>query len=87
GDLDAADAEISALLTESVLAEIVARLPDALLSDPAVAADFATPQAARERYLGYLLTRIQSPRAFVAEATAAKSKAASEPPRRLHSRR
>jgi hypothetical protein len=87
GDLDAADAELSALLTETVLTEIVASLPDALLSDPAVAADFATPQAARERYLGYLLTRIAAPRGFVAEATAAKSKAASEPPRRLHSRR
>ena len=87
GDLEAADAELSALLTESVLSEIVARLPDALLADPAVAADFTTPEAARERYLGYLLTRIHAPRAFVAEATAAKSKAASEPPRRLHSRR
>jgi hypothetical protein len=86
-DLEAADTELSALLTESVLAGIVSRLPDALLADPAVASDFATPDAARERYLGYLLTRIQSPRAFVAEATAAKSKAASEPPRRLHSRR
>lgn len=87
GDLEAADAELSVRLTESVLTDVVSRLPDALLADPAVAADFATPDAARERYLGYLLTRIQSPRAFVAEATAAKSKAASEPPRRLHSRR
>ena len=51
-----------------------------VLTDPA-------ELAARERYLAYLLTRIQSPRAFVAEATAAKSKAATEPPRRLHSRR
>jgi hypothetical protein len=87
GDLDEADEELSARLTEAVLTDVVFRLPDALLADPAVALDFATPDAARERYLGYLLTRIQSPRAFVAEATAAKSKAASEPPRRLHSRR
>ncbi len=87
GDLEAADAEMAARLSEPVLTEIVARLPDALLADPLVAADFPTPDAVRERYLGYLLTRIQSPRAFVAEATAAKSKAASEPPRRLHSRR
>jgi hypothetical protein len=87
GDLEVADAELSALLTEPVLTDIVGSLPDALLSDPAVAADFATPDTARERYLGYLLTRIQAPRAFVAEATAAKSKAVSEPPRRLHSRR
>lgn len=86
-DLDAADAELSALLTESVLTDIVARLPDALLADPLVAADFPSIEATRERYLSYLLTRIASPRAFVAEATAAKSKAATEPPRRLHSRR
>ncbi|HEX2208048.1 MAG TPA: HipA family kinase [Longimicrobium sp.] len=87
GDLEAADAELSATLTESVLAGVVAALPDALLDDPLVAADFATPDAARERYLAYLTTRIQAPRAFVAEAAAAKSKAATEPPRRLHSRR
>jgi hypothetical protein len=87
GDLEAADAESAAVLTEPVLADIVRRLPDGLLADPAVAADFATPEAARERYLAYLLTRIQSPRAFVAEAIAARTKAASEPPRRLHSRR
>jgi hypothetical protein len=87
GDLEAADEELSARLTEAVLSEIVARLPDALLADPAVAADFSTPDAARERYLGYLLTRIQSPRAFVAEAIAAREKAATEPPRRVHSRR
>lgn len=87
GDLQAADEELAARLTEGVLAEIVARLPDALLADPAVAQDFATPAEARERYLGYLRTRIQAPRAFVAEAAAAKAKAASEPPRRLHSRR
>jgi hypothetical protein len=87
GDLQAADEEMAARLTEPVLTEIVGRLPDALLADPLVAADFPTPDAARERYLGYLLTRIRSPRAFVAEAIAAREKAATEPPRRLHSRR
>ena len=87
GDLEAADAELSKLLTESVLADVVAALPDALLADPLVAADFPTPDAARERYLAYLTTRIQAPRVFVAEAAAARSKAATEPPRRLHSRR
>ena len=87
GDLEEADAELSAALTDEVLADVVGRLPDALLADPAVASDFATPEAARERYLGYLRTRIQAPRAFVAEATAAKERLASEPPRRVHSRR
>lgn len=87
GDLQAADAELSARLTESVLAEIVGSLPDALLADPLVAAEFPTPDAARERYLAYLTTRVRSPRAFVAEAVAAREKAAAEPPRRVHSRR
>lgn len=87
GDLQAADADLSARLTQSVLADVVSRLPDALLADPLVAADFPTPQAARERYLAYLTTRIHPPRAFVAEAIAAREKAAAEPPRRVHSRR
>jgi len=87
GDLEAADEESAALLTDQVLEEIVTRLPDALLEDPALAADFASPDAARGRYLEYLRTRIRAPRAFVAEALAAREKAASEPPRRLHSRR
>ena len=75
GDLQAADEECAARLADGVLAEIVGRLPDALLADPAVAADFATPEAARERYLAYLRTRIQAPRAFVAEATEATDEA------------
>jgi hypothetical protein len=87
GDLRAADEQAAAVLTDEVLAEIVGKLPDALLADPAVAHDFATPAAARERYLDYLRTRIRPPRAFVDEALAAREKAASEPPRRLHSRR
>jgi hypothetical protein len=87
GDLRAADEESAALLTDGVLGEIVAAVPDALLSDPAVALDFATPEVARERYLAYLRTRIRAPRAFVDEAVAARDRAASEPPRRLHSRR
>ena len=87
GDLHAADEEMAARLTEPVLTEIVGALPDALLADPLVAADFPTPDAARERWLAYLLTRIAAQRAFVAEAIAAREKAATEPPRRLHSRR
>ncbi|HEU0014781.1 MAG TPA: HipA family kinase [Longimicrobium sp.] len=87
GDLQAADADLAPLLSDDVLAGIVARLPDALLADPALAADFATPEAARERYLGYLRTRIAAPRAFVQAAAEARTRAAAEPPRRLSSRR
>ncbi|HEX6909333.1 MAG TPA: HipA family kinase [Longimicrobium sp.] len=87
GDLRGADEELAARLSDGVLEEIVARLPDALLADPAIAADFATPRAARERYLDYLRTRIRAPRDFVDAAVAARETAAGAPPRRLHSRR
>jgi hypothetical protein len=87
GDLRAADEASAAALTDPVLEGIVGRLPDALLADPALAADFPSPEAARERYLGYLRTRIRAPRAFVDAAIAARETAASAPPRRLHSRR
>lgn len=87
GDLDAADAFAAARLTDDVLAAIVGALPDALLEDRSVAADFATPDAARERYLAYLTTRIRFPRAFVAEAVEARAKLEREPRPRLHSRR
>jgi hypothetical protein len=87
GDLDAADAEAAGRLTEGVLGQIVGHLPDALLEDRAVAADFATPDEARARYLHYLRTRIQAPRAFVAEAAEARATLHREPRPRLHSRR
>ena len=87
GDLRGADEELAARLSDGVLEEIVGRLPDALLADPAIASDFATPKAARERYLAYLRTRIRAPRDFVDAAVAARETAASAPPRRLHSRR
>jgi hypothetical protein len=87
GDLDAADADAAARLTDDVLARIVGCLPDALLADRAVAQDFATPDAARERYLEYLRTRIRAPRAFVAEAAEARATLQREGRPRLHSRR
>jgi len=87
GDLDAADAFAAVRLTDDVLAAIVGSLPDALLEDRSVATDFATPDAARERYLAYLTTRIRGPRAFVAEAAEARTRLEREPRPRLHSRR
>jgi hypothetical protein len=87
GDLRAADEESAAALTDGVLEQVVGRLPDALLADPAIAADFATPGAARERYLDYLRTRIRAPRDFVDAAVAARETASAAPARRLHSRR
>ncbi|MET0398208.1 MAG: HipA family kinase [Longimicrobiaceae bacterium] len=87
GDLEAADAELAARFTDAALAGVLARVPDALLEDPAVAADFPSPEAARERYAGYLATRLRGPRAWVAEAAAARERRLAEPPRRLAARR
>lgn len=87
GDLEAADADAAARLTDEVLAEIVDHLPDALLEDRAVAADFATPAEARTRYREYLQTRMRAPRAFVAAAAEARETLRREPRPRLHSRR
>jgi hypothetical protein len=87
GDLDAADEDAAARLTDAVLEEIVGRLPDALLEDRALASDFATPAEARTRYLDYLRTRMRAPRAFVAQAAEARETLRREPRPRLHSRR
>jgi hypothetical protein len=87
GDLEAADAELAPRFTDDALAGVLALVPDALLEDPALAADFPSPEAARERYAGYLATRLRGPRAWVAEAAAARERRRAETPRRLHSRR
>jgi hypothetical protein len=87
GDLRAADDEMAEALTSDVMEEIVAALPDALLADPAITADFATAPEARERYLRYLTERIRAPRTFVDEAINARDVRRREPPPRLSSRR
>lgn len=87
GDLEAADAEIATRLQESVMRDVVACLPDALLRDPAIATEFPDPQQARDRYAEYLCTRITAPRAFVAQAVEARATAETQPARRIQSRR
>jgi hypothetical protein len=87
GDLMNADAEMSAMLTDDVIAHVLAQLPDALLTEPAIRADFASPAAARARYHAYLTTRLRAPRDFVTEAIAARERRLSEAPRHLSARR
>ncbi|HEX5724700.1 MAG TPA: HipA family kinase, partial [Longimicrobiaceae bacterium] len=87
GDLEAADAELAAALTGAVVEEVLAALPDGLLADPALAADFPSPEAARRRYRDYLALRLRPPRAFVAEALAAREQARTAPRPRLRARR
>lgn len=87
GDIDTADAELSRRLVDDVIRGVVAAVPDDLLAAPAIVADFVTPEAARERYTDYLITRLRSPRAFAGEADAARQRAGRMPAQRIFSRR
>ncbi|HEX6573933.1 MAG TPA: HipA family kinase [Gemmatimonadaceae bacterium] len=86
-DIRAADAELSPIITQEVIRDIVGAVPDDLLEADAIISDFPTASQARERYVDYLVTRVQSPRAFVDETVTAKERAAQTPPRRVMSRR
>lgn len=87
GDIGEADDELSALLEDHVIRDVIASVPDELLASQAIRADFATPEAARSRYHEYLSARARAPRAFVDEIIAAKERMARTPPRRVYSRR
>jgi hypothetical protein len=87
GDLRAADDELSARLTSDVICDVLAAVPDELMSSDAARTEFPTTAAARKRYADYLTTRISAPRAFVDEAAAARERAERTPPRRVLSRR
>jgi hypothetical protein len=88
GDLAAADAACAAALTPDVIAGVVDAVPDELYLDNAGApAEFASANAARERYRTYLTRRLMSPRAFAAEAVAAQGQVRREPPRHIPARR
>ena len=87
GDIEAADRDFGHALSEEVFASILARIPEALLVDDVGGREFATAADARDRYLAYLSARLRGPRAFVAEAVAAKDRVLREPPRRLSARR
>jgi hypothetical protein len=87
-DLHAADAMSAALLSESVISDVVATVPDSLLADArAAGGDFASAAEARERYVRYLALRLQAPRAFLAEAVQAQEQLRREPPLHLKARR
>ncbi|WP_420036486.1 HipA family kinase [Streptomyces sp. cg28] len=54
-DTRAADAELAPRVTEGLLREVLALVPDAWLT-----ADFATPEQARDAYVSFLLARARS---------------------------
>ena len=87
GDLRAADERLAARLTPERIAAVLEAVPETLLLDPARPGEFATAAEARERYVRYLTTRLEAPRAFAAEAERAREAALREPPRPLSARR
>ena len=87
GDLEAADREMTATLDAARIDDVLARVPDALLTDSVGGREFASASEARARYREYLLQRLEAPRAFLAQALEAREQRRREPPRRLAARR
>jgi hypothetical protein len=87
GDLEAADAELAPQLTGELLDEVLAQVPDALLTDPVSGSGFPTAADARARYRDYVTARLAAPRPFLAEALAARERLRQQPARPLSARR
>lgn len=85
-DLRAADARLAPRLTPDALRAILAAVPEALLLDP-LARDFESAEAARQRYLVYLETRLAQPREFVEQALQSQAARRLNPVKRRTSRR
>lgn len=87
GPLDHVDAACAAQLEGQVLEQILQQVPDALFEGVGGQREFASPDEGRGRYIRYLRERLTPPRAFVAEASAARIAQRSMTPRPLSARR
>ena len=85
--IEEADGPMAAALTDDVIRAAVGDVPEEMFRAPAVALDFTSAAAARDRYARYLVTRLGEPRDFVAEAVAAQARIARMPAQRLQARR
>ncbi|MEU3255222.1 HipA family kinase [Streptomyces sp. NPDC006997] len=74
-DLRAADAELAPEVTEELLRAVVAEVPDAWLAEEA---DFATPDAVREAYVGYLHARVRASAAWLPTGFPTREEVAAE---------
>jgi hypothetical protein len=86
-DVRAADAELRGRISAGLLAAVLEAVPESLLLDPLFARAGATAAEARARYIRYLAKRLEEPRAWVAEAEAARAAARRDPPQRKAARR
>ena len=84
-----ADVRLAPRLTEDVLRAVLAAVPDALLMDAPEGRTppFETPEANRQAYLDYFLTRLSGSRAFAEEAERARQAVQSAAPEMLSYRR
>ena len=88
GDLAAANAVCAPILAKDSITDIVAAVPDDLLMDAAAGAgDFASPTAARERYVRYLRERLEARDIWLGEALRAQEQLRIETPQLLAARR
>ncbi|GAB2860441.1 hypothetical protein GCM10027074_29560 [Streptomyces deserti] len=78
-DVRAADAELASRVTEKLLREIVAEVPDAWLADEP---GFATPADVRDAYVGYLHARVQASAAWIPTDFPSREEIAAEEARR-----
>jgi hypothetical protein len=85
--IERADRRLAPLLDAERLAAIMRAVPDALLMHPLARGAFTSPDDARRRYLRYLTTRLDAPRAFVAGAILRRTERREHPPTRQRIRR
>jgi hypothetical protein len=88
GDLAAANQWALERVTPKVLGEVLAMVPDELLMDDGEGAtEFASADAARERYVSYLSARLAAHDRWLGEALAAQQQRRIEQPLHMKARR
>jgi len=87
GDLEAAERESVAAVTDDVLQSILASIPDELLMDPVTGDDSPDAATARTRYLQYLRARRAASPAFTAAAIDAREALRASPSQPFSARR
>ena len=88
GSLAEADAASAPLLSDDVIADVVGAVPDDLLMDAeSGSGDFASAEAARERYARYLSERLAARGIWLAAAEEAQQQLRIEMPQHLRARR
>lgn len=87
-DVSKADDPLASRLDRETLTAVVGAVPDELFADPTRPNPAGhDPGAERARYVNYLATRLEGPRAFAEEAERARRDRHSTAPRRLEARR